>query len=93
MEEKIYRSYIEILKEELVPALGCTEPIAIAYAAAKAAEVLKEPMERKFKSRSIRRKKRQAPLIETEQNPHHRPHWITAMATSTFTAAATSSKM
>lgn len=40
MEEKIYRSYIEILKEELVPALGCTEPIAIAYAAAKAAEVL-----------------------------------------------------
>ena len=40
--EKIYRSYIEILKEELVPALGCTEPIAIAYAAAKAAEVLKE---------------------------------------------------
>ncbi len=43
MEEKIYRSYIEILKEELVPALGCTEPIAIAYAAAKAAEVLKNP--------------------------------------------------
>ncbi len=42
MEEKIYRSYIEILKEELVPALGCTEPIAIAYAAAKAAEILKE---------------------------------------------------
>lgn len=42
MEEKIYRSYIEILKEELVPALGCTEPIAIAYAAAKAVEVLKE---------------------------------------------------
>lgn len=41
MEEKIYRSYIEILKEELVPALGCTEPIAIAYAAAKAAEVLR----------------------------------------------------
>lgn len=32
--------YIEVLKEELVPALGCTEPIAIAYAAAKAREVL-----------------------------------------------------
>ena len=31
-----YKAYIEILKEELVPAMGCTEPIAIAYAAAVA---------------------------------------------------------
>ena len=35
-----YRSYIQILKEELVPAMGCTEPIALAYAAAKARETL-----------------------------------------------------
>lgn len=35
-----YRSYLQILKEELVPAMGCTEPIAIAYASAKAREVL-----------------------------------------------------
>ena len=35
-----YTNYIQILKEELRPAMGCTEPIAIAYAAAKAAEVL-----------------------------------------------------
>lgn len=35
-----YQNYVNILKEELVPALGCTEPIAIAYAAAKAREVL-----------------------------------------------------
>lgn len=35
-----YSAYIKILQEELVPALGCTEPIAIAYAAAKAREVL-----------------------------------------------------
>lgn len=34
------QEYIEILKKELVPALGCTEPIAIAYAAAKARQVL-----------------------------------------------------
>ena len=35
-----YKAYIQILKEELLPAMGCTEPIAIAYAAAKAASVL-----------------------------------------------------
>ncbi|MCR5808531.1 MAG: L-serine ammonia-lyase, iron-sulfur-dependent, subunit alpha [Clostridiales bacterium] len=35
-----YRAYIDILKEELVPAMGCTEPIAIAFAAAKARAVL-----------------------------------------------------
>ena len=28
-----YRAYIKILEEELVPAMGCTEPIAIAYGA------------------------------------------------------------
>ncbi len=38
--DKIYQSYVQTLKEELIPAMGCTEPIAIAYAAAKAREVL-----------------------------------------------------
>lgn len=38
--DKRYRAYLDILKAELVPAMGCTEPIAIAYAAAKAREVL-----------------------------------------------------
>ena len=38
----IYDNYTEILREELVPAMGCTEPIAIAYASAKAREVLGE---------------------------------------------------
>lgn len=35
-----YRAYLEILREELVPAMGCTEPISIAYAAARARDVL-----------------------------------------------------
>ena len=35
-----YQTYIDILKEELVPAMGCTEPIAIAFCAAKVREVL-----------------------------------------------------
>ena len=42
MNDPIYRSYLNILKSELITALGCTEPIAIAYAAAKAREVLGE---------------------------------------------------
>ena len=44
LDERIYESYIGILKEEMVPAMGCTEPIALAYGAARAREVLgKEP--------------------------------------------------
>ena len=35
-----YSSFVKILQEELVPAMGCTEPIALAFAAAKAREVL-----------------------------------------------------
>ncbi len=40
LEQRLYDNYVQILKNELVPALGCTEPIAIAYAAAKARDVL-----------------------------------------------------
>lgn len=38
--KKSYQRYLELLKRELVPAFGCTEPIAIAYAAAYAREVM-----------------------------------------------------
>ena len=41
-----YGAYIDILKEELVPAMGCTEPIALACCAAKAREVLGEMPDR-----------------------------------------------
>ena len=40
MNKNIYDNYVRILESELVPALGCTEPIALAYASAKAREVL-----------------------------------------------------
>ncbi|MBR1971803.1 MAG: serine dehydratase subunit alpha family protein [Oscillospiraceae bacterium] len=36
----LYQQYINILREELRPAMGCTEPIAMAYAGAKARQVL-----------------------------------------------------
>ena len=42
MESSLYQNYVKILNNELVPALGCTEPIAIAYGAAKARAVLGE---------------------------------------------------
>lgn len=38
--DREYKNYVSILKEELLPAMGCTEPVAVAYAAAKAREVL-----------------------------------------------------
>lgn len=42
MEKNIYDMYIKILEEELITAMGCTEPIAVAYAAAKCRDVLGE---------------------------------------------------
>ena len=41
-----YAAYVQTLKEELVPAMGCTEPIALAYGAARAREVLGEMPDR-----------------------------------------------
>ena len=36
---ELYQGYVQILKNELIPAMGCTEPIALAYAASTAREV------------------------------------------------------
>ncbi len=46
LEQKIIDNYISILKEELILATGCTEPIAIAYCAAKVQALLGCPPER-----------------------------------------------
>ena len=40
MDQKLYSAYLNILREELLPAMGCTEPIALAYAAASARALL-----------------------------------------------------
>ena len=42
MDSILYENYLNILRQELVPALGCTEPIAISYTAAKARQILGE---------------------------------------------------
>ncbi len=39
-DKTLYQSYINILREELIPAMGCTEPIAVAYCAALARKTL-----------------------------------------------------
>ncbi len=43
---QLYSTYLQILEKELVTAMGCTEPIAVAYCAAKAREVLGKMPER-----------------------------------------------
>ena len=40
LDEVKYNNYIEILKHELIPAMGCTEPIALAYCARALVELL-----------------------------------------------------
>lgn len=40
MTEEMTEKYVAILREELIPAMGCTEPIAIAYAGAVAKDTL-----------------------------------------------------
>ncbi|WRS28526.1 L-serine ammonia-lyase, iron-sulfur-dependent, subunit alpha [Oscillospiraceae bacterium MB08-C2-2] len=42
----LYKAYVDIMEKELVPAMGCTEPIAISYAAAKARDLLGKLPER-----------------------------------------------
>lgn len=46
LDKEVYQNYIGILKEEMIPAMGCTEPIALAYGAARAREILGREPER-----------------------------------------------
>lgn len=46
LSQDIIQQYIQIIKKELVPAMGCTEPVAIAFCAAKAKSVLNQMPEK-----------------------------------------------
>ena len=46
MDEQTKQSIIRLIHREVIPAIGCTEPIAVALACAKAAEVLGDRPER-----------------------------------------------
>lgn len=46
LTKETYQKYIQILQEELIPAMGCTEPVAIAYAGALCADLLKQTGEK-----------------------------------------------
>ena len=79
MNSALYANYLNILKQELVPALGCTEPIAIAYAAAKAHQVLGEfpdSVEMKLSGNIIKNVKgsklRRSERNRCSGNPRHR---------------------
>lgn len=45
-EELLWQYFINAVKQDVKPALGCTEPISLAYAAAKAASYLPSPVVR-----------------------------------------------
>ena len=67
MDKKLYDAYIKILEEELVPAMGCTEPIAIAYAAAKAAlSVYSKSLSKEVAPKGVRVVRVAPGWIETE---------------------------
>lgn len=55
MKNELWKSYIRLIKREVIPALGCTEPVAVALAAARARKILGDDPERIeiFVSRNI----------------------------------------
>jgi len=46
MIDEICERYIEILNREMIPAIGCTEPIAVAYASATASDLLNKKVDK-----------------------------------------------
>ena len=66
MDKNIYKNYLAILREEMIPAMGCTEPIALAYGAARAREILgKEP--EAYRSKMFRKYHQKCALCDHSQ--------------------------
>ena len=61
LDPEMKEKYISILKEELVPATGCTEPIAVAYAAARLRAVLRQSQEERTLTNIIIKKEEKSP--------------------------------
>ena len=53
-KNKQWNNFIQLVKKEVVPALGCTEPISLALAAARAASLLDGPVEVETRGGSLR---------------------------------------
>lgn len=67
-EELLWQYFINAVKQDVKPALGCTEPISLAYAAAKAASYLPSPVVRvaAFVSPNLMKMEWVSPSLEQE---------------------------
>ena len=70
-------AYLSILREELVPATGCTEPIALAYAAARLRELLgamPERIDADISGNIIKKRKERGGAQHRREEGHPRRH-------------------
>ena len=84
----LYQQYLNILEEELRPAMGCTEPIALAYAGAKARQLLGALPEAVEIGVSGRASSSPTPAVFTASLPRSAPVLSAAMPTESWRSSA-----